>query len=153
MTDVEKRAAEARMAPEKVRMLSPLALAFVGDAVQEVHVRARLAATQHASPYAMHRMASAQVCCRAQAAMAHALMDFLDDEEIAVFKRGRNAKSGSVPRNADVTAYRAATGLEAVLGYRYLMGDTARLQAILARMDALAAQMPAAGDKEEIEHA
>ncbi len=105
------------------REYSPLALAFIGDAVYEVYVRARILAEANTSANALHKKAIAYVKAGAQAVAAKKMMDTLSDDELAAFKRGRNAKSATVPKNADVTDYRYATALEALFGYLYLSGE------------------------------
>lgn len=114
------------------REYSPLALAFIGDAVYELFVRARVLAEANASANALHRKAVAYVKAHAQAAAAKELMESLSEDEMAVFKRGRNAKSSTVPKNANVTDYRYATALEALFGYLFLSGETGRLNELMA---------------------
>ena len=103
------------------REYSPLA--FIGDAVYEVYVRARILAEANTSANALHKKAIGYVKASAQAGAAKQMMDTLSDDELAAFKRGRNAKSATVPKNADVTDYRYATALEALFGYLYLSGE------------------------------
>lgn len=110
---------------------SPLALAFIGDAVYETYVRTRVLMESNASAATLHKRAARHVNAQAQAASLHALLDHLTDEEMAVYKRGRNAKSPTVPKNAKLTDYRTATGLEALFGYLYLKGDASRLDELM----------------------
>ena len=105
------------------REYSPLALAFIGDAVYEVYVRARILAEANTSANTLHKKAIGYVKASAQAVAAKQMMETLSDDELAAFKRGRNAKSATVPKNADVTDYRYATALEALFGYLYLSGE------------------------------
>lgn len=105
------------------REYSPLALAFIGDAVYEVYVRARILAEANTSANSLHKKAISYVKASAQAVAAKRMMETLSDDELAAFKRGRNAKSATVPKNADVTDYRYATALEALFGYLYLSGE------------------------------
>ena len=113
------------------REYSPLALAFIGDAVYEVFVRARVLAEANTSANTLHKKAIAYVKASAQARAAKALIDTLNEDELAAFKRGRNAKSATVPKNADLTDYRYATGLEALFGYLYLSGKSERLNELM----------------------
>ena len=113
------------------REYSPLALAFIGDAVYEVFVRARVLAEANTSANMLHKKAIAYVKAAAQARAAKALLDTLTEDELAAFKRGRNAKSATVPKNADLTDYRYATGLEALFGYLYLSGESERLNELM----------------------
>ena len=111
-------------------LLPPLALAYVGDAVWELHVRTNLVLQGGRRPAKLHQAAVASVRATAQADSLRQLTAILTDRERDVIRRGRNAK-GSVPRHAKVTDYRASTGFEALLGYLYLMGDEARVQEIV----------------------
>jgi len=116
-----------------VRRMNALALAYVGDTVYDLFVRTQLACTRALPVHDLHVQASERVNAGAQARAAHALMDEFTEEERAIFRRGRNAKSRTVPKNADVGDYRAATGLEAVLGFLYLTGREDRAFELLAK--------------------
>ncbi|MFC7687663.1 Mini-ribonuclease 3 [Ureibacillus sp. GCM10028918] len=107
---------------EDVKQLNALALAYMGDAVLEQKVREHLLLNGRAKPNRLHNEATSYVSAKAQSMIIHRLMDenYLTEEEVAVFKRGRNAKSGSVPKNTDVQTYRNSSGFEAVLGSLYL---------------------------------
>ena len=109
----------------KARQLSPLTLAFLGDAVFELHVRERLAEKGSAPVGALHRRAVNVVCAKAQSVAAELLLPLLTEEELTIYKRGRNSHS-SVPKTADPSEYRSATGLEALFGYLHLCGDRQR---------------------------
>lgn len=110
--------------------LSPLVLAYVGDAVYELFIRTKLAAYP-AKMQKLHRMAVKYVQASSQAEILHAWEPSLTEEEKDVVRRGRNAKSG-VPRSAGVTMdYRYSTGLEALVGYLYLKGRHERLLELL----------------------
>ena len=117
-----------------LKQLNPLALAYMGDAVLEMYIRYNLIAKGKVRPNQLHRMATKYVSAKAQAAMAHGLMEseFLTEEELAVLKRGRNAKSGTVPKNTDVQTYRYATGVEALLGYLYMQNEYSRLDEVVS---------------------
>ena len=78
----------------------------------------------------MHVKAIGYVKAKSQSAIMHEIEDKLTENESYIFKRGRNAKSATVPKNADVRDYRMATGFEALVGYLYLIGDTERLEFI-----------------------
>ena len=113
---------------------APLVLAFVGDAVYGLYIRKRLASLGAATVNALHQKASHMVCAEAQfRAMGH-ITPLLTEEEFAVFRHGRNAKSGTVPKNADVVHYRHATGLEALFGHLYLEERTERLDFLLGKV-------------------
>ena len=107
------------------RQMSPLTLAFLGDAVFELRVREKLAEKGSAPVGALHRRSVNVVCAKAQCVAAEAIAPLLTEEETAIYKRGRNSHS-SVPKNADPSEYRSATGLEALFGYLHLCGDKQR---------------------------
>ncbi|MBQ6266401.1 MAG: ribonuclease III [Clostridia bacterium] len=108
--------------------LSPLALAFVGDAVFDLLVRGDLLSRANQPVNALHRQATKRVCAAAQAAAAAALLPLLTGEETAVFKRGRNAHPGGIPKNATAADYHYATGLECLFGWLYLQGRLDRIR-------------------------
>lgn len=111
---------------ENPRVLSALALAYIGDAVFEILVRTLVLSAGNAPVNKLHKKARAIVNAKAQAEMYFRIADCFTEEEAAVFKRGRNAKSFTVPKNADLMDYRHATGLEAVFGFLYLDGKLDR---------------------------
>ena len=119
---------------------SPLALAFVGDAVYEEFIRTKVLLLANTSANKLHKKAVAFVKASAQSKAMLALLPHLSAEEEAVFKRGRNAHSGSVPKNADVTEYRAATGFEALMGYLFLTGKKDRLYELMEMSYSLLAE-------------
>lgn len=110
---------------------SPLVLAYIGDAVYEVYIRTKLISNGNASVYKLHKLAIQYVKAKAQSDIIEHIKDQLTEEECRVYKRGRNAKSGTVPKNADIHEYHRATGLEAIIGYLYLEGNYKRLMEIL----------------------
>ncbi|NLY43097.1 MAG: Mini-ribonuclease 3 [Clostridiaceae bacterium] len=107
---------------------SPLVLAYIGDAVYELYIRSMLVFKGNAPVHALHKKAVLLVKAKAQSDIIHKIEPMLTEEEYAVYKRGRNAKSSTVPKNADVSEYRHATGFEALVGYLYLKGEMQRLQ-------------------------
>jgi len=119
---------------EDVKQLNALALAYMGDAVLEQKIREHLLRVGRVKPNILHREATRYVSAKAQSMIVHRMMDegFLTEEELAVFRRGRNAKSGSVPKNTDVQTYRNSSGFEAVLGSLYLLNELERVYAIIA---------------------
>ena len=112
---------------QDVNKISMLGLAHVGDAVYELLYRSKLCTDGHTAVAEMHRMTVAFVRAEAQAEAAAKLLPVLTTEEASVYKRGRNAKVNSVPHNADIGQYHAATGLEALFGWLYLLGRTERI--------------------------
>lgn len=117
-----------------VKQLNALALAYMGDAVLEQKVREHLLRAGHVKPNALHKEATHYVSAKAQSMIVHRMIEesFLTEEELAVFRRGRNAKSGSVPKNTDVQTYRNSSGFEAVLGSLYLLNELERVYEIIA---------------------
>lgn len=105
----------------EVRMMSPLRLAYIGDAVYETMIRKYLLQSFAGSMHKLHKESTKYVKAEAQANIAHMLEPKLTEEEMAILKRGRNAKSGTVPKNAKVQDYKYATGFEALVGYLYLL--------------------------------
>lgn len=108
------------------REYSSLALAHIGDAVFEVLVRLTVLTDGNAPVNKLHKKARDIVNAKAQAELYYRIKDVLTEEEKGVFRRGRNAKSFTVPKNADLMDYRHATGLEALFGYLYLKGEKER---------------------------
>lgn len=108
------------------KTMSPLGLAYIGDAVYEMFVRLTVLTDGNAPVNRLHKKARNLVNAKAQAQMYFRIIDELSEEEAAVFRRGRNAKSFTTPKNADLMDYRHATGLEALFGYLYLKGEKQR---------------------------
>ncbi len=119
------------LSPKEAQNLNPLVLAYVGDAVQSLFVRQKLACEHDSKVGELHKMASHEVNAATQAQLAERLFDVLTDEEKSVFLRGRNAKSHHKAKNQSGIDYRKATGLEAVFGYLYLIGNQQRLLELL----------------------
>ncbi|WP_066301605.1 Mini-ribonuclease 3 [Bacillus sp. FJAT-29937] len=115
------------------KQLNSLALAYMGDAVFEIYVRRHLIQNGQVRPNQLHREATHYVSAKAQSVIIHQLLDsdFLTEEEIAVVKRGRNAKSGSIPKNTDVQTYRYSTAFEALIGYLHLSGKEERMEEVI----------------------
>ncbi len=105
---------------------SALTLAYLGDCVYELYVRSRLVSGGNRNVNALHKDATAHVCCRAQAEFYRKVEDMLTEDELAVFHRGRNTKS-HVPKNSGMNDYRIATGVEALIGWLYLKGEKQRI--------------------------
>lgn len=110
--------------PEK---LSSLALAHVGDAVYDLLVRTRLTTDGSLTAVSLHKETVARVNARAQHEAAEHILSVLTEEESAVYRRARNTKVHSVPKNASLADYHSATGLEALFGWLWLKGMDARI--------------------------
>ncbi len=106
---------------------SPLALAFIGDGVFDLMVREKILLNANAPVGALNKQKVDIVCCKNQAKIINKLLPILSQEELAVYKRGRNAKS-KPPKNATSADYHMATGLESLWGYLYLQGEINRLR-------------------------
>ena len=115
-----------------VKTYSPLTLAYIGDGVYELIIRTILVSQGNSQANKLHQRASHLVKASAQAAMSEVLKDELTEEELAVFKRGRNAHGISAPKSAGTGEYRRATGFEALFGYLWLEGKTARAEELFA---------------------
>ena len=116
------------------RALSPLALAYLGDTVYDIYVRAHLVSCMPHTPNDLHRLSARRVCAAGQASGFRRVELMLDEEEMAVYKRGRNAHSGTLPKNASVADYHMATGLETLIGWLWLGGDDGRVTEIMRRI-------------------
>ncbi|MFC4304638.1 Mini-ribonuclease 3 [Cohnella boryungensis] len=114
-----------------IHLLSPIVLAYAGDAVFELYIRQRLIAGPNRKPHELHRAATGYVSAAAQARLLQVWMPLLDDEEADIVRRGRNSKSGQPPKNADPADYRHATALESLVGYLYYKGRKDRLEQLI----------------------
>ena len=112
-------------------MISPLGLAYIGDAVYDVYIRSYVLGKGNTGVNKLHKTSTGYVSAKAQSYIIHNLADSLTEEETAVYKRGRNAHSNTSAKNADVVDYRHATGFEALLGYLYITGNQQRLSEII----------------------
>ncbi len=117
----------------QARMYSPLTLAFLGDAVYSLLVRNMLTVESNKPTGKLHKDSIKYVNAAFQAQMIKELMDELTENEIAVFKRGRNAHSAHSPKNQSDADYRYATGFEALYGYLYLSGNTQRVKELFQK--------------------
>jgi ribonuclease-3 family protein len=112
-----------------IKQYSPLTLAYIGDCIYELVIRTMVVREADEAVNRLHRKASALVKAETQSAMIGVFekQGILTEEELRVYKRGRNAKAYTHAKNASIQEYRRATGFEAVFGYLYLRGDLARL--------------------------
>lgn len=112
------------------KTMPPLALAYLGDALMSVKVREYILEKGYTRPSDFQKYSIQYVSAKAQAYFAQQLLDqqFFSEEEELVFKRGRNAKSLTIPKNTDVITYKMATGLEALWGYLYCQGEQERIE-------------------------
>jgi ribonuclease III family protein len=118
---------------KKPQEMPGLALAFIGDAVWEILVRQHLLMQGEMKPDRLHKFSTRYVRAKSQSDVLHFLLDSLTEEELNVVKRGRNAKSGSSPKNAEMIDYRHATGYESLLGYLYMCKRYDRIHELAVR--------------------
>ncbi|NBG89036.1 Mini-ribonuclease 3 [Isachenkonia alkalipeptolytica] len=116
-----------------VKQTSPLALAYVGDAVYEVYIRKVLIENPDLSVDKLHKRAVKYVRAKAQADIVLALEPELTEEEWVIVKKGRNQKSKTVPKNSDIGDYRYATGFEALIGFLFCQERHERLMEVMKR--------------------
>ena len=115
------------------KLLNPLSLAYVGDAVLDQHVRTYIILKLQSKPNRLHQEAKRFVSAKSQAVTLETLIEtkWFTEEETDILKRGRNAKSYTKVKNTDVQTYRKSSALEAVIGFLYLEGQTERLHTLL----------------------
>lgn len=112
---------------QDIRTYSPLTLAYIGDAIYELVIRTILVEKGNTQVNKLHTRASRLVKASSQSAMIEKLKPYLTEEEMGVFKRGRNAKAATMAKNATMSDYRRATGFEALMGYLYLTEQWERM--------------------------
>ncbi len=110
-----------------VREYSPLTLAYIGDSIYDLVIKSLMVSHGNKQVNKLHKETSQLVQASAQSLMMRTMQEHLTEEEHAIYKRGRNAKSVSPAKNQSITDYRRATGFEALLGYLYLKKDWKRL--------------------------
>jgi len=110
---------------------SPLTLAYIGDAVYEVVIRTMIVASGNAGVNKLHKRSSNLVKAPTQAAMILAIMEHLSDQEVRLYKRGRNAKSYTIAKNASMKEYHMATGFETLMGYLYITNQGDRMMELI----------------------
>ncbi len=112
------------------KQYSPLALAFLGDSVYEIMVREHVLLSANMPASKLHSLKIKRVCAAYQAAAIDLIIPELTEEEITIYKRGRNATGNSVPKNGNAADYHKATGFESLFGYLHLIGEKQRLQTL-----------------------
>jgi len=124
-----------------VIQLNGLALAYLGDAYYELEVRKHLLASGITKVDDLHKEAIRFTSARGQS-LAMDNLEGLSDEEVVIYKRGRNAESTRKPKNTDLATYHNATGFEALIGYLYLSGSQERLDEIVRQSIDIVAKSP-----------
>lgn len=112
---------------QDLRSYSPLTLAYIGDGVYELIIRTILVKKGNCPVNRLHKKASSLVKAGAQSAIMEVIEEELTPEELSVYRRGRNAHSPTMAKNATMADYRRATGFEALMGYLYLKEDYTRM--------------------------
>ncbi len=121
-----------RYTDSEIRLMSPLNLAYIGDSVFDLYIREFLLERgRNLKTSDLHRQAVKYVSAGAQSAIMEMIENELTEEEVYFYKRGRNQKSGHMPKNASAVDYKRATGFETLIGYLYLSGREDRLSDIL----------------------
>ncbi|MGM9904152.1 mini-ribonuclease 3 [Enterococcus sp. 10A9_DIV0425] len=113
--------------------LNGLALAYIGDAIYEIYIRDYLVGKGETKPNKLHRAATNYVSAKAQAFLIKKMLEekLLTENEEVYYRRGRNSKSHTSAKNADITTYRIATGFEALMGYLHLTKQTERMEELI----------------------
>lgn len=122
---------EFELEDKDIRTYSPLTLAYIGDAIYDLVIRTILVKQGNCQTNKLHARASALVNAAAQAEMAGKILPMLTEEELSVYRRGKNAKPATMAKNATVSDYHKATGYEALLGYLYLRENTERMMELI----------------------
>ena len=117
---------------DHARNLSPVTLAFVGDAVYSLYVREKLVLSTDFSTGTLQKLTSSEVSAHGQNVQLEKILPLLTEEETDIYKRGRNAKKATKSKNASVAEYNRSTGFEAVIGYLYLIGRYERISDLLS---------------------
>ena len=128
LTALEAAMRRALPVDEKdLRAYSPLTLAFIGDGIYDLLIRTLVVTDYRCSVNRLHQRTAHYVKASAQSRMIESIYSLLDEEEQAIYRRGRNAKMATMAKHATMMEYKRATGFEALMGYLYLKGDYSRL--------------------------
>ena len=120
-----------KLSKNKARLLSPITLAFVGDAVYTLFVREKIVFEKDLKGNELNKKTSAVVKATAQASYADKILPLLTEEELDIFRRARNTKKNTRAKSASVVEYNKSTGFEALVGYLYVTGEIDRLNYLL----------------------
>lgn len=116
---------------EKANNISPVVLAFIGDAVYSLYIREKLVFSKDYKTGELNKLATSEVKATSQAEYVQKIMPYLTEDEVLIYKRGRNAKKPTKSKSASVSEYNSSTGFEALLGYLYIIGNYERLNYVL----------------------
>ncbi len=129
------------------KLLNPVTLAYIGDGIYELLVRSLVVSENGSMPaYMLHKKSVEFVCAESQSIGADAILPLLDEDEEAIYRRGRNSTSSKVPKHADPRDYRKATGVEALFGYLYLVGRQERIHELF---EVITKALKESGEKDE----
>jgi len=117
---------------QEAKQFSPVVLAFIGDAVYSLYVREKLCLSTDYKTGELQRLTSRIVSAHGQSEYLEGLIPLFTEDELAIYKRGRNAKKATKSKNADVAEYNRSTGFEAVLGFLYITGQRSRIDELLS---------------------
>ncbi len=131
---LEESINQSNMSEKEAYQYSPLALAYIGDSALDLLVKTYYVKNSNKQTYKYHKDVCNIVKAVNQAQFIDSIMDELSEDEMDIYKRGRNATTHSKAKNATMGEYRKATGLEALFGYLYLKGDMAKLNSFVDRM-------------------
>ena len=120
---------------KEIMMMSPHKLAFLGDSVYEIIVRNKIVCRYNAEIGELNSLKVKSVCCEYQADLFEKIKDMLTEEEMEIYRRGRNAHVKKVPKKSSPATYHKATGLEALFGFLYLSGQEERLVELSSRIE------------------
>lgn len=122
-----------RELPRAPLQYNGLALAYMGDAVFEIYIRRHLIQRGGTKAHLLHVAATSYVSARAQAKIINNFMEsgILSEREVDIVKRGRNAKSGTTPKNTELKVYRLSTAFESLIGYLYLDEQQERMEELI----------------------
>ncbi len=138
-SQIQENFGKTSLQPEQY---SALALAYIGDGVYDLMIRTIVIDLGNSRVRKFHRITSGIVKAEAQAKLMHAIEQELDEEEMAIYKHGRNAKSATSAKNASIVDYRVATGFEALIGYLYLSHRMDRAMELVRQGLQRTGQMP-----------
>ena len=123
------------LSEKEAAQISPVTLAFVGDAIYSLYVRERLTLENGGRVADLQRVAAKVVSAQGQSEFLEKLLPFYTETETDIFRRGKNAKKATKSKSASSLEYSRSTGFEAVLGYLYLTGNDARIRELLSKAD------------------
>ena len=126
---------EEKLSENEVRLLNPITLAYVGDCIYEMYIRKYIVFnTKDKRGKNLHKLSIKFANAKSQSQFLEDIKDILTEEELEIVRRGRNCKTGHVPKNASVIDYKRATALEALIGYLYLLGKDERVEEIMDKI-------------------